>query len=147
MCQFFKNCQMHTNMLSVVLKSFSVNFWVFWKSKIISVIIIRMSSVFWIHFGTFVLWLLCAGCSTFPPLTSKLYWLYSVPLVSILSSYLPHLTFSSLFLFTTIASVPFSLFLVPFLSFMLRQHCLRFYQMARLFWTSVADLGPFSVSL
>ena len=59
---------------------------------------------------------------------SKFYWLYSVPLVSIFSSYLPHLSFSLPFLITIIFSVPFSLVLVRILPFMLRHHCVHFYQ-------------------
>ena len=98
MCLLFKNCQMHGGMLSVVLKNFSMEFWLFWKSKIISS---QSSSFIFLQFFGYYwyicLWLLCVGCSTFPPLTSKLYWLYSVTLVSILSSYLPHLHFSSPF--------------------------------------------------
>ena len=51
------------------------------------------------HFGAFALWLLCAGCSTFPPLASKLCWLYSVSLVSIYSvlTYHSYIPFSSSF--------------------------------------------------
>ena len=148
MCQFFKSCPMHGTLLSVVFRNFSIDIWLFWKSRIIiSLSIIHMSTVFWIHIGTFVLWLPCAGCSTSPPLTSKLYWLYSVPLISILSSYLLHLSFSLPFLFTIIVSVLFSLVLASFLSFMLRHHCLYFYQNSTFVWTSVADLGLFVVSL
>ena len=48
---------------------------------------------------------------------SKFYRLYSVPLVSIFSSYLPHLSFFLPFLFTIIVSVPFSLVLARILLF------------------------------
>ena len=144
---FFKNCQMHGSMLSVVFKNFSMEFSVIWKlENIMSVIIIHMSAVFFDTIWYICLWLLCVGCSTFPPLTSKLYWLYSVPLVSILSSYLPHLPFSSPFLFTITASVPFLLVLVPFLPSMLRHHCLRLYQDGTFVLDFCRTFGLFAVS-
>ena len=128
MCLFFKICQMHGSRLSVVFKNFSMEFRVILNLNMSS----QSSSFTCLQFLDTIwyicLWLLCVGCSIFPPLTSKLCWLYSVPLFSILSSYLPHLPFSRHFLFAIVTSVPFSLVLVPFLPFMLLHHCLHFYQ-------------------
>ena len=97
MCLYFKNCQMHGSILSVVFKNFSLRFWVIFSQE-------YHLSHHHSHVCSFLdticyicLWLLCVGCRTFPPLTSKLCWLYSVPLVIILSSYLPHLPFSLTF--------------------------------------------------
>ena len=97
MCLYFKNCQMHGSILSVVFKNFSIRFWVTFSqgyhlSHHHSHVCSFLNTVCYI-----CLWLLCVGCSTFPPLTSKFCWLYSVPLVIILSSYLPHLPFSLTF--------------------------------------------------
>ena len=97
MCLYFKNCQMHGSILSVVFKNFSLIFWVIFSQEYHlnhhhSHVCSFLDTICYI-----CLWLLCVGCRTFPPLTSKLCWLYSVPLVIILSSYLPHLPFSLTF--------------------------------------------------
>ena len=91
---------MHRNMLSVVFKNFSMEFWVIWKSKISSqsssfTCVCRFLDTILVHL--FVIALCRLQCIPTFNLTSKLYWLYSVHLVSILSSYLPHLPFSSPF--------------------------------------------------
>ena len=86
-----------------------------------------MSAVFWIHFGTFALWLLYViavsshlwlgsyiGCK-FPPLTRKLYWLHPVLLVSIYSvlTFYNYL-FPPPYLLMIAVSFPFLLVLVSF---------------------------------
>ena len=88
-CVYFK-----ISRLSVVFKNFSIRFWVIFIQK-------YHLSHHHSHVCSFLdticyicLCLLCVGCSTFPPLPSKFYLLYSVPLITILSSYLLHLPFS-----------------------------------------------------
>ena len=95
----------------------------------------------WSLLDTFwYIYFVIAFCRTFPPLTSKLCWLYSVPFAQyLLSSYPPDLPFFSLFLFTIIATIPFSLALAPFLPFCCVIIVYIFIEMARLFWTSAVD--------
>ena len=122
-------------MSSVVFKNFSMDFWVFLKVKNH-----QSSSLTCLQFFGNTLWLLCAGCITFSHSTSKLYWLYSVPLVNIYSGFMNHscLPFSSPFLFTITVSVPFLLVLVPFLHFyqdgaFVLDFCIRFRSICSVF--------------
>ena len=137
LCVIFENCQMHGSRLSVSSRILVSNF-EYHGSQKLSVIIVDMTAVvFWKHFGTFALWLLCAGCSTFPPLTSKLCWLYSVSLVSIYSvlTYHSYIPFSSSFFvyyysLSSIFASLISVFAAYVASswYMLRHHCFHFYQ-------------------
>ena len=125
-CVYFK-----ISRLSVVFKNFSIRFSVIFSQK-------YHLSHHHSHVCSFLdticyicLCLLCVGCSTFPPLLGKLYLLYSVPLITILSSYLLHLPFSLTFFvyhyrISSIFVIPSSVFVVyvasSLLTFLSRWH-------------------------